>query len=220
MIKSVIFDMDGLMFNTEAMWVKYGSLAGNKYGYPVSQDFIKTTIGSSKKIIEEKFLQEYGSNFPFNEVYDLSRKMMLDEVKKNSIEVKKGLHELIDYLVDNNYKLAIASSSDYERILLYLKSAKIDENIFTAIVSGHDFKNGKPSPDIYIKTCELINTYPQEALVLEDSNQGIISAKNANCVTCFIKDLVELTTDTKSLIDYQAHDLNEVKDILELVNRK
>ena len=214
MIKAVIFDMDGLMFDTEKLWEDTFFKVGNQFGYYLSADFHRSTIGTNYTAIEKTFKDKFGSDFPFADFYVECRKYMDEIIRNNGLGIKKGLLELLNYLKENNYLIAIGSSSKLKRIKWYLECAGIAENMFTAIVSGDDIVKGKPNPDIFLKACELLLVNPSETLVLEDSNNGIKAAKNAGCISVLIPDLDVIKEDVLEQVDYKFDSLYDVIDFL------
>ena len=213
MIKAIIFDMDGLMFDTEKLWEETFIVVGKKMNYNITKEFHLKTIASNYKSIEKMFQKEFGHDFPFETFYKEARNYMDSKIKKEGLKIKEGLLELLNYLKANNYLLAIASSSKKERIKWYLKMSNIDENIFNVITSGDEIKRGKPNPDIFIKTCQKLNIKEKDAIVLEDSNNGIKAAKKAGCISVLIPDLDIIEKDT--IFDYKLKSLKEVISLLE-----
>ena len=215
MIKAVIFDMDGLMFDTEKLWENAFSIIGKKMGYEISPEFHMKTIGTTEKKIALIFEKQFGLDFPFDKFLFDCRKYMDGIIASGGLVIKKGLLELLDYLKANNYLIAIASSSKLPRIKWYLKCANIDENVFDVIVSGDDITNGKPNPDIFLKACALLNVKPEEAMVLEDSNNGIKAAANASCIPVLIPDLDVIKEDVFEMVKYKFSSLLDVIKFLE-----
>ncbi len=215
MIKAIILDMDGTMFDTEPLWKIAFQKAGRDLGYNITEEIHTKTIGSNQTDLNKILEKEFGEDFPFKEFstkYVENMKLIIEEY---GISQKPGLKELLDYLINNNYQIAIASSSSLMMIKNNLKKASIDENIFKTIVSGENFINGKPNPEIFLKTCELLNVEPKDTIVIEDSNNGIKAAFSAGCIPILIPDVDKIKEEVKSMAKYQLNSLLEVIDLLE-----
>ena len=215
MYKAIILDMDGLMFDTERLWEDAFYNIGKKYGQDLSADFHRQVVGTNYNTIEKVFKYNFGNDFPFANFIQDCRNYMDNIIEKGGLKIKKGLLELLEYLKKENYLIAIASSSEKTRILWYLDCAKINKNMFKVIVSGEDILNGKPDPDIFIKTCKLLNILPEESLVLEDSANGVLSSSRANCDVIWIPDIVDLPDDIKNNITKKLDSLLDVIEYLE-----
>lgn len=215
MKRKIILDMDGTMFDTEPLWEKAFIKTGKELGYNFTIELHNKTIGSNEDYLKEILTKEMGKDFPFDTFMKNYLVNMDTIVYEDGIGIKEGLLELLDYLINNNYDIAIASSSSIKNIKRNLKVSNIDENIFKVVVSGEDFSKGKPNPEIFIKTCELLNSNPNETIVIEDSNNGIKSAYNAGCIPILIPDLDQITNETKEMSKYQFKSLKEVINLLE-----
>lgn len=214
MIKAIILDMDGTMFDTEPLWEKAFLKAGKDLGYNFTKELHEKSIGTNQIDLDILLKEELGEEFPvddFSAKYVENMKKLIDE---QGILIKKGLIKLLDYLIENEYIIAIASSSDLEMIKRNLNIVNIKEDIFKAIVSGEDFDNGKPAPDIFLKTCEILSVKPEDTIVIEDSNNGIKSAYNAGCIPVLIPDVDKITPETEELARYNLNTLLDVIDIL------
>ena len=213
MIKAIIFDMDGLMFDTETIWLKACDIIGKSMGYDIPLEVPISCIGTNRETTKNIFESLY--DFDFEEFYTKYRNKMNDIIDTEGIGIKEGLFELLDYLKEKDYKLAIASSSRKETIDKYLRISGVDKDLFAYIVSGEDFKISKPNPEIFIKTCSLLNVKPEETMVLEDSNNGIKASSSAGCISVLIPDRDVIKKETLEMADYTVKSLKDVIDILE-----
>lgn len=214
-MKTIIFDMDGLMFDTEKMWLESFIEAGKEIDYELTSELHNKIMGTNKESQIRILKEVLGDDFPHEKFYDIHRNFMNQITEKYGVEPKQGLEELLNYLVKNNYTLAIASSNSERVILNNLKTNNIDPNIFSVIVNGNMIEKGKPSPDIFLKTCELLEIDPQEVMVLEDSNNGIKAAYDAGCTPVLIPDLNIITEETKNMAKHICNNLHEVIYLLE-----
>jgi HAD superfamily hydrolase (TIGR01509 family) len=219
MKKTIILDMDGTMVDSEPLWGKSFIKTGIDLGYDFTKELHTKTIGLNSSNLEKLLKEELGKDFPFDVFIDKYVENTKEIIDKEGLSTKKGLRELLDYLITNNYDIAIASSSSLKMIKNNLKRTNIDESIFKVIVSGEDFVNGKPNPEIFLKTCELLNTTPEETIVIEDSNSGIKAAYSAGCIPILIPDVDKITEDTLQMTKYKLNSLNEVISILEIKSK-
>lgn len=187
--KAVIFDMDGLMFDTERMWLKAVKLTNKYNNYNVPIKLIKECIGLRNDVLDIKLKEYMGQGFDINNFRELNRKYMREEVEKVGLKKKKGLSTLLKFLEKNNIPMAVASSSYSQKVERKFKEANLSKHYFKHIICGEMVKNPKPDPEIYLKTCKLLNCKPNEVLALEDSENGLLSAINAGCKTVCISDV-------------------------------
>ena len=135
-----------------------------------------------------------------------------DEI--NGIKYKKGTLELLNYLKDNNYLIALCTSSTIRYINEYKKYTSIFD-MFDVIITGEQIKNGKPNPEIFNKAMEILNVKSQETLVIEDSNNGILAGINSNSDVIMIPDLVGPNDEVKK---HQIKIFNSLLDVIEYIH--
>ena len=208
-IKVVIFDMDGLMVNTEPMYFLLFNLVGSKYNFQLSfEEYCKITGSgpdNAAKVIQKypkfKHIKEGVTTDMIKEYFPLF-------FKKPGDANKPGLRELYEYLKKNDYKIAIASNSFKEiiqQVLHYLGfEMKID-----VLMTGEDLRP-KPNPDILLKIAEKLDVQPSEWLVLEDSSVGIEAAVRANMKVGYIPDIAYVDGETRNRATFICKDLAEV----------
>lgn len=175
MIKAVVFDMDGLMIDSETVtyevFLKKLHLLGHD---DFNEEDYKKVLGKNKQGICQVFTDKYGEDFPIKEFWDDTH-VWLDESLRRHVPKKKGLMELLEYLKKNNYKAVVATSSERARVDEILKNANIT-HYFDDIVCGDEVSKGKPDPETFLTACKKVDVLPNEALVLEDSEPGILAA--------------------------------------------
>ena len=213
MIKAVIFDLDGLMVDTEQMCYQLFRKVGKEHGLDVELEFYRLLIGSNSHILEE-----VSKIYPYTyDVFSWAEPLREDwfyEYFKNPGDCNKpGLQELYNYLKENGYKIAIASSSRHKYIHKVLNHLGFEFKA-DSIVGGDEVKIAKPDPAVFLKAAEMLNVPVEECLVLEDSRNGIIAAHRANIKSVFIEDLVIPDDLMKSYYDTQLNNLTEVIDYL------
>ncbi|MDD4592288.1 MAG: HAD family phosphatase [Parabacteroides sp.] len=212
MITGVIFDMDGLMIDTERLSVSGWIYAGKQIGYDIPKELILKTLGLDIKNTKTVFLSYYGNQFAFSKLRDIRNDYVERYIESNGVPIKPGLYDLLEYLGSSNYQYAVATSATKSRVERYFENAGLSN--IKNIVTGDMIERGKPEPDIYIKACELINLPPDECIALEDSPMGILSASRAGLKPIMIPDLILLDNETKQLLWSLLPDLYSVKDLL------
>lgn len=208
-IHGVVFDMDGLMFDSERV-VKYSwDVAGERMGYGPLGDNIFHTLGFNVDKRKSYFQEKYGKTFSFDTFRDEYRKAFREYEKEHGIPAKKGLHELIDLLKRAGIPMAVATSSSHEYAMSSLDGEGISD-CFSAIITGGMVKEAKPSPEIYLKACQAIGVKPARAVALEDSYNGIRSAHSAGMITIMVPDLLKDSSPVDDMLDGKMESLSEV----------
>ena len=213
MIKAVVFDMDGLMFDTERLTVQAWDYAGEKLGIGKMGHMVYKTLGMNVESAKKIFIKEYGNKIIEEDLSEYAREFFYDYFNKYGTPLKPGLIELLSYLKENNYKIAVATSSNEEVALNHFKRATITE-YFDVIVCGDMIENSKPAPDIYLRVSELLGVIPSECLALEDSPNGIRSAFSAQLKPIMIPDLIQPTEEILEMVYSKLTSLNEVIHLL------
>lgn len=216
MIKAIIFDMDGLMIDSERVTFECYQERLKDMNLTMDEEFYKTLLGKPIKGIYQRFYDVYGNDFPIENVIQDVHQLMAERFETEGVPVKKGLVELLHYLKDNNYKTIVATSSNRDRVDKILAQAKITE-FFDDSICGDEVTKGKPNSEVFLKSCQKLGVNVDEAIVLEDSEAGIQASYDANIkVICIpdmkypekqyeektfkiLKDLTEVTAYLKSL---------------------
>lgn len=214
MIKAIILDMDGTMFDTEPLWEKAFIKTGRELNYNLTKELHDKTIGTTYNSLISILKTEVGNDFPFETFKQKYIQNYQSIIETDGIKIKHGLKELLGYLVKNNYLIAIASSSKKKQIKRNLELANINENIFDIIISGEEVVYGKPNPEIFIKTCNNLNVKTNEALVIEDSNNGIKASQGAGCISVLIPDMDKIKAETEMIVNYKLVSLEAVINLL------
>lgn len=212
-IKGVIFDMDGVLLNSEVLYQRFWIEALHYYGYPAKKEHILALRSLTGKNAELKLKSFFGDSLDYEKVKNKRIVLMDEYVRKNCVEIKKGADEILPYLKGKGIKIALATSSPYERAQEHLGMAGLFK-YFDQCVCGGMVKNSKPQPDIYLLASDKLGLKPCECIAVEDSPNGVRSAVNAGCKTVMIPDLTPCTEDLKKDLFALCTDLTEIKDLV------
>ena len=189
--KAVIFDMDGVIFNTENCWQAGFYAINKKYGLSLDENYRVTICGKS----ELKIIEELNQMFPDLDAVRYRKEIAdyyLMLIEEGKYDIKEGFFELIKELKEKNYKVALATSNLRWRMEKIFSNKGIDPyQIFDVITTVSEIgKNTKPNPFIFLTTAEKLGTLPEDTMVLEDSINGIEAAVNGGFIPVMVKDLV------------------------------
>lgn len=212
-IKGVVFDMDGVVLDTEKLYIRFWCEAANFYNYPMEKFHALAIRSMARPFAIEKLKSFFGQDFDYYAVHDKRIELMDKYISEKGIEKKPYADELLSFLKDNGYKTAIATSTAPERTEKYLKQVGLYK-YFDKVVCASMVKQGKPKSDIYLKACEELCLNPWECMAIEDSPNGIRSASSAGCVTVMVPDQDGPDEEMLSLTYAVAKNLNEVKNLL------
>lgn len=216
-IQGVIFDMDGLIFDTERLVKLSWSSASKILGLPDVGEHIYYTLGTNRKSRNIYFKEHFGEDFPIEEFTTLVHSEFNKIVKERGIALKTGFLDLATTLKDRQIKMALATSSSE----LYATKLLKDKNIysyFTAFAFGDGVKNSKPNPEIYLKATNLLAIETNKLIALEDAPIGVEAAVNAKLKTIMIPDLVQPDQRTKEKCFKIFPSLLEVNEYIKSAN--
>ena len=180
MLKAVIFDMDGVIIDSEPTHMKLENETYKKLGIDVTGDEHHTFVGSTSQYMWEVLKNKYKLNQTLEELVEYERSIYFEYLNSEECEIFliEGVKELIEELHKNGIKLAIASSSPLNVIKAIAKKFHIEE-YFEVFVTGDYVKRSKPEPDIFLYACEKLRVRPENCIVIEDSHNGVRAAKKA-----------------------------------------
>ena len=196
-ISLAIFDMDGLIFNTEEQFSNELSKVMSDYGYRFTKDNYIQTLGLPKSSAKKIMQSIYGKDYPFDEISNIARENLNLIAMRGDLEIKPGISKLLDYFKSNSVPCCVASSSPSYVVKKYLEVAKLID-YFSFVLGGEDVTSPKPAPQIFVKCCQLANTRCENALVFEDSQNGAKAAIAANIPLIVIPDMK--SPDKKTLL--------------------
>ncbi|CDM68227.1 HAD family hydrolase [Clostridium bornimense] len=212
-VKAIIFDMDGVIFDTERVYLDIWSKVFEKYGYKITKEVYISVMGRGRKKVKEIFMKNFGENMPIEEMYMEKDAMLAKVIGNNEVPMKLGAYDLLKYLKENNYKVALATSARRNRVTKQIEAAEI-ESFFDAIVCGDDILESKPNPEIFIKAACNLEVDKEKCIVIEDSPAGIEAAYNANMIGIHVEDLKKADNDIKKYCYRSFKSLIEVGEFL------
>ncbi len=209
---AVIFDMDGLLFDTEALWQEALLSAAAEAGHEIPDEVFNKSIGVRRSQCRGLFLSHFGEDFRFEDFHaDWRRHFWL--IAENRLALKPGVTELLEILDQFRLPRAIATSSSRTTVERHLTSHSLSDR-FDQIVCRGDCENGKPAPDPFLKAAERLGVAPGVCLALEDSHIGVRSAAAAGMMTVMVPDLLAPTDEIRALCVLVARDLHQVRDLI------
>lgn len=212
-IRGVLFDMDGLVLDTEKLYTRFWMESARDLGYPMTFQQALGLRSLNRTAGQDKLNEYFGAGISYNAVRNHRIELMDAHIEKHGIEVKPGIFQLMDYLQSAGIASAITSSSPMENIQRHLSAHGLVHR-FDKLCSGYNVPNGKPAPDIYLYGAASLNLKPEECLALEDSPTGILSAYRAGCLSVMIPDQDQPDAQTEAILYAKADSLQDVISLL------
>lgn len=212
---AVVFDMDGVILDSESLVVECWYTIAERHQIPDMDQVCRACIGTSETKYREIMLEWYGGDFPYEEYRAEMSELFQKRFFEDSIPMKPGVNELLEYLKNQNIKIALASSTKEAIVRHELQSAGI-LSYFQKIICGDMVQKSKPEPDIYLKACQALGIAPEEAYAIEDSCNGIRSASSAGLRTVMVPDMIKPTAEMEELTEIILPSLMEVQEYLHL----
>jgi HAD superfamily hydrolase (TIGR01509 family) len=211
---AVVFDMDGLLFDTEQLYAKAILTAAAEVGCAMSHDVFLQLVGRSREVNHRFLIEHYGADYPLEALiaaWGRHFRLLADA----GLPLKPGAAELLDLLDELGLPRAIATSSTHATVQRNLISLGLSER-FHGVVAHGDYANGKPSPDPFLTAAERLGVAPALCLALEDSHNGVRSAAAAGMMTVMVPDLIPPTDEICGLCTLVVADLHAVRHLLDV----
>ena len=210
--RAVVFDMDGLLFDSEKLYRAGVVAAIAAHGRELPEAFYTSVVGLSGEAIQNAFRGQLGEDFDFTSLWKLAGEHVSALIDAE-LRLKTGVIELLDHLDARKLPRAIATSSRHQTVERYLASHDL-RGRFDAVIAQGDYARGKPFPDPYLKAAERLGFAPEDCIALEDSHHGVRAAASAGMMTIMVPDLVAATDEMEALCVTIARDLHVVRALI------
>lgn len=212
-IRGAVFDMDGLMFDTERLVIRMWGEVSKKLGIPIPRATLDRMRGHNARDCEAIFNEGLGGSLDYDEGRRVLNEIREVYYEQYGVPVKKGLKELLAFLHEHGIRTALATSTSRPAAERLLRMAGV-ENDFDRRVFGDEVENSKPAPDIFLAAAKALDLPPEACMVLEDSFAGIRAAHAAGCVPVMVPDLDEPTPEIEALLAAKCDSLLDVMGLL------
>ena len=211
-IKALLFDMDGLLMDSEAQSIPSWIQAGKEMGYPVTEALVHAITGTNY-VTGGRIMRDALGDIDYDALYTRAHTLMVQRMKDLNYPTRPFAAEACQRLMKAGYAMAVATSTDHEEATRRLVGGHLD-GYFSVIVFGDQVEHGKPAPDIFLLAAEKLGFSPEECAVLEDSPNGILSGKAAGMTALWIPDQIRPSErpDILEKADVMLPDLNAAAD--------
>ena len=212
-IRGVLFDMDGVVLDTEKLYARFWREAAAALGHTMSYEQALGMRSLSSTAGQAQLESYFGKGVSRAEFRAKRIELMDAYIDAHGVDLKPGIRELLDFLEEKGIKAAITTSSPPERVRRYLGPHGLLSR-FDRLCSGTEVAHGKPEPDIYIYGAACLGLKPEECIAIEDSPAGVLSAYRAGCKTVMVPDLDQPDAETEKLLYAKADSLVDVISLI------
>lgn len=213
-MEAVIFDMDGVIFDSETLVMETWTEVARRHGIKHIERVCRECLGTNAAVSKMVFLEHYGQDFPYDSYKKEMSALFHERAAGGKLRQKPGIKDLLAFLKEHGIKTAVASSTRREVVCRELEEGELLQ-WFDQIICGDMVKRSKPEPDIYLKACEVLDVLPERAYAIEDSYNGIRAAYRAGLKPIMVPDMAEPTAEMERLTECILPSLMLVKDFLE-----
>lgn len=212
-VQGALFDMDGVILDSEGLYSRFWQEAAIALGYPMTRQQAMGMRALNRDAAAAQLESYFGPGIDYIQVRDKRIELMDAFVAGKGIPAKPGIRELLAALKAAGIPTCIATSSPIARVREYLEPLGLFDQ-FDAVVTGYDVPHGKPEPDIYLKAAEVLGKDPTRCIALEDSKAGVLSAFRAGCMTIMVPDQDQPDSEDLTRVAALCDSLTDVIDLL------
>lgn len=212
-LQGVVFDVDGVLFDTERLTQQTWLTVGNQMGWPQVGEHYLEFVGQNRNDIHQKMLKFFGPEFPKEEFMKTCSAYSQARMEREGVPMKPGVRDILDFLKARNIPIALATSTGRERTLRRMEMTGLAP-YFSAMITGDQVVHSKPDPEIYQIACRALGTDPAQTAAVEDSRNGILSASRAGMKVIMVPDMIPPTPELDALLFRRCTSLMEVRDFL------
>lgn len=212
-VTAVIFDMDGVLFDTERICMEAWREIAAERRLENIEKAVLGCVGLNRRDTKAFFEREYGTDFDYEAYHAACSARFHEKIRQFGLPMKTGVKEILAFLKQNGYKIGLASSTSKQGVEGHISSAGIAD-YFEVIIGGDMVEHSKPEPDIYLLACRQLEVKPENAIAIEDSPNGIFSAHAAGLQVVMVPDMIAPTPQIEALLHRKCNTLLEVRDIL------
>lgn len=215
-MKAIVFDMDGVLFDTEKLLFHAWDVVGAKHGMTQEEitEIRGRCAGHNVAFTEKAFDEFFAGRVKFRAFWEEKEAFFRETLARDGVPTMKGLYELLAFLKKDGYKIALATSTNREGAIHHLTETGILDD-FDVLTTGDMFRHGKPHPEVYLTACRLLGADPAETYGVEDSYAGLESAHNAGMKVVMIPDMFPPTEESRRNTDFIFPSLLELRDYLQ-----
>lgn len=214
-MKAIIFDMDGVIIDSEPLHFQVERKLLEELGGIFDEDFHTTLVGTTDYHMWSVFKEKFNLEYSIGEMMDLKKERFIEEIHR--VPLVKGFDKLVTDLYSQGYTMGLASSNNRKSVDTIIKTFSLDKYLSFSI-SGDDIEKGKPDPEIFLKSAEIINIPAGKCLVIEDAKNGVLAAKAAGmkCIGYRNPNSGNQDLSMADLVidDYEALDLGVIEGLL------
>ncbi|MCI8287089.1 MAG: HAD family hydrolase [Lachnospiraceae bacterium] len=212
-MKAVVFDMDGVLFDTELVCMKAWVAIAEKWGLPRMEEIFPLCIGLNANDSKRIVLDAYGEDFDYPGFRQETSDWFQEYIRERGLPIKPGVRQILEWLATTGYPVGLASSTKRSSVLSHLRQAGFEE-YFSTVVGGDMVEHSKPQPDIYLLACRELGVRPEEAYAIEDSPNGIRAAYRAGMHPIMVPDMIAPDEEMRRLSRAIFGNLEEVRRYL------